>query len=404
MTLKKNNFQNQFFEYNKEPESEPSYKNVGWTLGNDCPLKCKQCYSRIIRNKGQNLTKEIVDKVINQLIKISVETVNLGGNEPIYTNGLDISKSLLPYIIDKLYEKNIAIGITTAGITLTQLEKHFPESLKKINDVDISIDSPIADEHDKNRGVSEIFNLAIESLDICKKYNISRSLIMCGMKWNFNKTRLIKLIDLAKKCDANLRINPIKPIEPSHLKLVLSPKQFFDGLNVILNRCDPIDLSDPAWAVAGNIPSVSGCPCGTTSFRINAINSEGKIPLSPCVYLHDYMVGDLLKDDIQNILETPQFKTFRRRKSNPQLINGCKGCLYIKVCGGGCASRAYLNLNKFHGDKKVEKSLFVQDPYCPKKILESKIAKEIHELVKPNHKLVHQGYLCTGIFKPKNEG
>lgn len=24
----------------------PSYKNVGWSLGNSCPLRCKQCYSK----------------------------------------------------------------------------------------------------------------------------------------------------------------------------------------------------------------------------------------------------------------------------------------------------------------------------------------------------------------------
>lgn len=396
------NFKNQFFEHNDKLESQSSYKNVGWTLGNACPLRCRQCYSRIIRDKGQDLTKEIIDKIINQLVKISVKTVNLGGNEPIYTNGLNIKKSLLPYIIDKLYEKKIAIGITTAGITLTQLEKHFPQSIKKINDVDISIDSPIAEEHDKNRGVIGIFSLAMKSLDICKKYNIPRSLIMCGMNWNFNKTRLIKLIDLAKKNNANIRINPIKPIEKDHLKLVLSPKQFFDGLNIILNRCNPIDLSDPAWAVAGgNIPTVSGCPCGTNSFRINAINSEGKIPLSPCVYLHDYMVGDLLKDDIENILDSPQFKTFRRRKANPQLIRGCQNCPHIKICGGGCASRAYLT--KLHKNKNFQKSLFIRDPYCPKKILGPNSTKKTNHLIKSEHNLVHQGYLCTGIFKPKNE-
>ena len=35
-----------------------------------------------VREKGKNLTKEIVDKVIKQVKKIGVETINLGGNEP----------------------------------------------------------------------------------------------------------------------------------------------------------------------------------------------------------------------------------------------------------------------------------------------------------------------------------
>lgn len=67
-------------------------KNIGWTLGIDCPCKCKHCYSFSVRQKGKNLTKEIVDKVIEQIEKLNVETVNLGGNEPIFTNGLDVKK------------------------------------------------------------------------------------------------------------------------------------------------------------------------------------------------------------------------------------------------------------------------------------------------------------------------
>ena len=46
-------------------------KNIGWTLGNDCPCKCKHCYSFSVRQKGKNLTKEIVDKVIEQIEKLN---------------------------------------------------------------------------------------------------------------------------------------------------------------------------------------------------------------------------------------------------------------------------------------------------------------------------------------------
>ena len=45
-------------------------KNIGWTLGNDCPCKCRHCYSFSVRQKGQNLTKEIVDvKKIDRIRK-----------------------------------------------------------------------------------------------------------------------------------------------------------------------------------------------------------------------------------------------------------------------------------------------------------------------------------------------
>ena len=148
-------------------------KNIGWTLGNDCPCKCKHCYSFTVRKKGQNLTKEIVDKVINQIQKLNVETVNLGGNEPIFTNGLDVHKSMLPYILKELNKRNIKVGITTAGISLIALKNTYPECLKLLNDVDISFDSPYEKEHNENRG-GDVYKYAIQALEICKENNYEK--------------------------------------------------------------------------------------------------------------------------------------------------------------------------------------------------------------------------------------
>ncbi len=113
-------------------ETEKQIKNIGWTLGNDCPCKCKHCYSMSVREKGKNLTKEIVDKVIKQVKKIGVETINLGGNEPIFTNGLKVQDSLLPYILKELTKRNIKVGITTSGISLIALKKCLSRMFKII--------------------------------------------------------------------------------------------------------------------------------------------------------------------------------------------------------------------------------------------------------------------------------
>ena len=173
-------------------------KNIGWTLGNDCPCRCKHCYSFSVRQKGQNLTKEIVDKVIEQIEKLNVETVNLGGNEPIFTNGLDVKNSMLPYILKELNKRNIKVGITTAGISLIALKNTYPECLELLNDVDISLDSPFENEHNENRG-GDVYKYAIQALEICKEYNIESGIIMCAMNWNFTKDRIDALLEIAKK-------------------------------------------------------------------------------------------------------------------------------------------------------------------------------------------------------------
>ncbi|HSV95162.1 MAG TPA: radical SAM protein [Spirochaetia bacterium] len=384
-------------------EASYDYKNIGWSLGNECPLNCDQCYSKSARDKGANLSKKIVDRVISELEKLKPDTINFGGNEPIYTNGLNPKESLLPYIIDEVSARGMKIGITTSGLTLIMLEKYFPETLKKINDVDISLDSPLKEEHDKNRGQQGVYDFALHGVEIVKKYGIPRTIIMCAMNWNFTEDRIIKMIEFAKLHDANVRFNPMKPIENKHMDLVLSVEQFYKGLEVVLRYCDPIDLSDPSWASSSGVSKeeVSGCPCGVSSFRIHSISPSGSISISPCVYLHDYKYGDLTKQPVEEIIDSTPFKAFRRRKANPQEIEGCKGCDSLKVCGGGCASRSYLHSMHENGDEN--RSIFVKDPYCFKDAdlrainLPSKL-----EIMKSEQQLVHQGYLCTGIFSPKN--
>lgn len=85
----------------------------------------------------------MVDRIVSQLACVGVETVNLGGNEPIYTNGPNPNKSLLPYIMNRLKNANILVGLTTSGnMVPTPDDEEEPESLHFLNDVDISLDSP----------------------------------------------------------------------------------------------------------------------------------------------------------------------------------------------------------------------------------------------------------------------
>lgn len=382
-------------EYLNYSECVMDITNIGWTLGNDCPYKCKHCYSMSAREKGMNLTKEIVDKVIEQLKKIKPKTINLGGNEPIFTNGIDPQKSLLPYIIEQLVTNGMEVGLTTSGITVIYLEKYHNKQLKMLNDIDISIDSPYESEHNNNRG-KNIFRFAREALEICIKYNIERTIIMCAMNWNFTRDRIEKCVQLAKQYEANIRINTLRPTEKQHMKLVPTFEQYYKGFSYLMELCNSIDLTDPMLSGITNFEESKRCPCGRTSFRIHSITPDGKIPISPCVYLHDYKVGNLLTDDIISLINSNQFKTFRIRNEHPELINGCLDCNIKDICGGGCASRAYL----YNVHKTGKKSLFVKDPFC----LKEKLVKENfpqNPSVDNTANLVHKDYLCTWIGQPK---
>lgn len=370
------------------------FKNIGWTLGNDCPCNYNHCYSKNVREKGMSLNKDIVNRVIGQVKAIGAETINLGGNEPLFTNGLDPSKSLLPYIIDLSIESGLTIGITSAGPTIIGLEELYNEQFKKINDIDISIDSPYEHEHNANRGAN-IFNMAIKSLEICNKYNIPHTIVMCAMKWNFTIDRIQKLTLLAKKYNANIRINMLKPTEKKHLELMPSKDQIKEGYNWLINNCYTINISDPILSASYSNNNTDGCYCGINSLRINSITPDGKISISPCVYMHHHKVGNLLEDDLIDIVKSKQFHDFIYRKEHYKEIDGCQNCDKLMYCKGGCAASAYW-YNFYKNDKDT---MLGKDPYCiyGENEEKSKIkVKSIHEC-----NLVHENYLCTWIGKTK---
>jgi len=380
-------------------EIDGKIENIGWTLGNDCPYRCKQCYSNIVRTKGRNLTKKDINRIIQQIASIGIKTVNLGGNEPLFTNGIDPKNTLLPYIIRSLYSAGIAVGLTTAGITLTYLEQFYPDTLSFLNDIDISLDSPFCDEHNKNRG-AKLYGIALKALDICNEYEITHTIITCGMDWNLSNRHIDGLVKLAREYRSFVRINFLKPTEASHMERFPNAYVYYSATQRLLSQCRIVDMSEPLISVATHHTGM-GCPCGNKSFRIHSITPDGKVPISPCVYAHDYKVGDLLTEELTDILNSRQFQIFKNRCQNPQNINGCRDCQNIESCRGGCASRAYL-VNKF---KTNTVDLFVRDPYCIKEIQEMNNTKPLLNVAEfsddKSMTFVHRNYLCTMILEPR---
>jgi radical SAM protein with 4Fe4S-binding SPASM domain len=383
-------------EFGDAEECEPTLRNIGWTLGNDCPYRCTHCYSMSARQKGKDMSVAIVDRIVEQLAINNIETVNLGGNEPLFTNGPNPRNTMLPYIIKSLSDIGVEVGLTTSGITLLHLYRDHRDAFDLLNDVDVSFDSSDEDEHNKNRGAN-LYWQAIKSLKICQDENKPHSIIMAGMNWNFTLDRIERLVEIAAEYDANIRINPVKPVEPRHMNVALSPEQYYAGFARLLELCDPVDLGEPPIAAVTDYQHARRCPCGRTSFRIHSITPEGSIHVSPCVYLHDYKSAlDLLKHDLVDIIHSPQFKVFRQRNKNPDMVRGCSGCHLLSQCGGGCSARSYLH----HVHEEDEKSFLIKDPYCPVDIAPPHTYPQKPEPLR-DQKLVHMDYLCTWIGRPK---
>ncbi|UFW73739.1 radical SAM/SPASM domain-containing protein [Bradyrhizobium sp. WU425] len=382
-------------EFGDLPECEVAIKTIGWTLGNDCPYCCTHCYSMNAREKGSDLTVEMIDRIVDQLKKHGVETVNLGGNELLFTNGSTPKATLLPYIIRRLADEDILVGPTTSGISLVRLYKDHYREFRLLNDCDVSFDSPFEDEHNENRGAS-IFRQAVEALDICRREGISRTCIMAAMNWNFSIGHIEHPPSWRNRTTPTFRINPIKATEPAHVRIALPPSMYYAGFARLMELCDPVDLGEPPIAAVTNTSEARRCPCGGTSFRIHSISPDGNVHVSPCVYLHDYESEfDLLTNELSEIISSPQFRGFRQRNANPEIVEGCSGCSLLAKCGGGCVARSYLYRRHMTGGT----TMLARDPYCPAEQRPQQAFPQSPAL-KREERLVHMDYFCTWIGQP----
>ncbi len=385
--------------------------HVGWSLGNYCNARCGHCYSWQVRKSTRTLERDEVRHIVGELASAGVRTVNLGGNEPIYTHGPDPSRSLLPEIVRAATDHGLVVGVTTNGTTAIVLEKQDPDAFARVAEWHVSLDSPFADEHDRNRG-GAYFLLARRAMDRIRAHERSLTITTCAMGWNASDRHVAALFALAGDVGADVRINTIKPTDPGHQDLVLRPDQYFRFFREVARHATPTVVGEPTLAAQWGLPA-RGCPCGTTSLRINGMTPDGRVPVSPCVFLHDLRVGDLLTEPLSALVERPEFAALRtRREATPPACRD-RVCDLLEACRGGCAGRAALSgpadpvaaPDNPGVAPELWAALHRPDPYCPVEAAAAGVvdagplpcAIEI-----PNETLrVHAGYLCTVIASPR---
>jgi radical SAM protein with 4Fe4S-binding SPASM domain len=369
-------------------------QTAGWSVGTYCNADCAHCYSVQVRNNSNTsafLSKHEIDLIIDNLVRSNVKIVNLGGNEPIYTNGPDASASLLPYIIRQAVSAGIQIGITTNGVTPYYLQRYALDCLHLVNDWDVSLDSPFEHEHNQNRG-KNLFQLALKTLAYFHEAKMQYSIVTCAMNWNTTREHARGLVDLASKYNAEIRINSIRPIVHHQFSLQPTRKQFYEFFCELDSLTTSIYIGEPILACLAN-ESRADSHCGKNSICVHTKTELGQIPITPCVFLKDYECVDLLGKDVSELVNSISFQKFKDRTAN--LPKSCVelNCEWLEKCRGGCTSRAWLN----------NKDLNSPDPLCPKLAQNEgiKLPTFLSKESRKNGIRVHEGYLCTWIGKPR---
>lgn len=151
---------------------------------------------RISERENQNIRESDGSEILRELKREGVKYLNVTGGEPLLREDL-------PQILKSAKELGFKIELTTNGILYSEKAKLIADLVDRLY---FSLDYPIAQEHDRSRGV-ECFHLVITSIQKAKELG-EKPII------NFTLTRdnvrfLPEMVELAERLKVLVYLNPV---------------------------------------------------------------------------------------------------------------------------------------------------------------------------------------------------
>ena len=304
-----------------------------WELTYACNLACEHCLSSSGRRDPRELSTAECKAFIDDLERMQVFYVNIGGGEPTVRSDF---WELLDYAI----AHHVGVKFSTNGIKLT------PERARQLAatdyvDVQISIDGATAEVNDAVRGPGSFDTAmrAMQNLADAGFENFKISVVIT----RHNVDQLDEFKAIADRFGAQLRITRLRP-----------SGRGADVWNELHPTTDQ-QLTIYDWLVATG----EGVLTGDSFFHLNALGSTPIAGLNLCgagrvVCLVD-PVGDVyacpfaIHDEFLagNVRDTGGFESVWRtselfdRLRQPQSGGACTSCSAYDACQGGCMAAKF---------------------------------------------------------------
>jgi mycofactocin radical SAM maturase len=301
-----------------------------WTYA--CNLACEHCLSSSGRRDPRELSTAEIKEVIDELERMQVFYVNVGGGEPTVRGDF---WELLDYAV----AHHVGIKFSTNGVKIT------PERARQLAntdyvDVQISLDGATREVNDAVRGAGS-YDMAMRAL---------RNLADAGMKdfkisvvtTRHNVSQLDEFKRIADGFGAQLRITRLRPSGRG--------ADVWDDLHPTAEQ--QFELYD--WLVANG----QGVLTGDSFFHLNALGSTPLPGLNLCgagrvvclidpvgdVYACPFAIHDAFKaGNVRGAgfgsvwRESALFADLRR----PQTGGACSSCAAYDSCQGGCMAAKF---------------------------------------------------------------
>ncbi len=331
---------------------------LGVGLTSACTFSCRHCYS----GGGDSPVEMDRDTLFRFLSACSVESINLGtGESCLYPGFHDI--------LDELFRLNIPVALTTAG---PSIEAMSDEEVRKLHDVDFSLDFPEREPHDNWRAEGA-FDMVCRGIDRCRSLGVTASVAMCLMKQN--ASRMKDMCSLCGDLGVSLRVNAYKAVkgkefEPDYDSFWHAMKTLFAEAKAVACSEPVVNAALAAYHRPGAEFPVKGSPCGVSSLRLRP---GGEI--MPCVYWDHSPVT------MEKFLSGEMDLPFGCDLHQPAF---CDGCDWFDVCRGGCSGRRL-----YTGRSQPDIYCFMKEGRRVPQLARKPVLK--------GDDYIHASYLCTII-------
>jgi mycofactocin biosynthetic radical S-adenosylmethionine protein MftC len=303
-----------------------------WELTYACNLECIHCLSSSGRRDHRELTTTQCETVIQELQKMQVFYVNIGGGEP----------TIRPdfwHLLDYAVAHQVGVKFSTNGTRLS------PKRAQKLAatdyvDVQISLDGATADVNDAVRGKGS-FDAAIQALAnladagfqdakvsvVCTRHNISQLDAFAGIAEQYGATlRLTRLRPSGRGAKVWDELHPL-PEQQRQLH-----KWLLDHGDRVLTGDSFFHLS----AFGESLPGLNLCGAGRIVCLIDPVGDVYACPFS----IHeDFRAGNVVTNGSFNAVwqTSPLFASLRA----PRTGGACSSCSQYDSCRGGCLAAKF---------------------------------------------------------------
>ena len=306
-----------------------------WELTYACNLACVHCLSSSGKRDPRELSTEQCKAIIDELHKMQVFYVNIGGGEPTV-------RSDFWELVDYATANQVGVKFSTNGV---RIDEKVAERLAASDyvDVQISIDGATAEVNDAVRGPGS-FDMAcraLENLDNAGFRDAKISVVVTRE----NVGQLDEFKALADRYNATLRITRLRPSGRGADvwdDLHPLPEQQRELYNWLVAHGENVLTGDSFFHLSafeegqGSLPGLNLCGAGRVVCLIDPI---GDVYACPFAIHEQFLAGNVVSDGGFETVwqESELFRELRE----PQSAGACGSCGHYDSCRGGCMAAKF---------------------------------------------------------------